>query len=141
MSEQHAAWRAGPTAAGILVVEDFAPLRVLLDRVLTAEGHRVTVVGTAPVAQARCASAQFDLVVTDVHIPGGNGVELARQVAGEHPGLRVLFVSGDSRGDLDLQVPGAHTDFLQKPFDIDELVERVGRLLAVGPAEPPSPGD
>ena len=52
----------------------------------------------------------------------------------------MLFVSGDYRGDLDQQVPGAHTDVLQKPFDIDVLVERVSRLLAVGPADPPSSG-
>jgi two-component system, cell cycle sensor histidine kinase and response regulator CckA len=67
--------------------------------------------------------------VTDVHIPGGNGAEIVRDVAGERPGLRVLFVSGDAERDLDLHVPGGHTDFLQKPFDIYELAERVRRLL------------
>lgn len=126
---------AGGEGAAILVVEDFAALRVLLTRVLGAAGHRITAAETAQAARAACEAADFDLVVTDVAIPGGNGADLARQVAARRPGLRVLFVSGSPPEDLDLEVPGARTDFLQKPFDIDELVERVDGLLdADGPA-------
>ena len=102
---------------------------MLLTRVLGAAGHRITAAETAQAAWAACEAADFDLVVTDVAIPGGNGADLARQVAASRPGLRVLFVSGSAPDDLDLEVSGARTDFLQKPFDIDELVERVGGLL------------
>lgn len=115
--------------AAVLVVEDFAPMRVLLERVLTAEGHQVTTAATGLVAREACAATEFELIVTDVHIPGGNGVDLARHVASRRPGLRVLFVSGDPERDLDLEVAGALTDFLQKPFDVFELATRVGRLL------------
>jgi DNA-binding response OmpR family regulator len=123
--------REAPGAGGVslLVVEDFEPMSVLLVRVLSAEGFRVTPAATAQAVQSACAAEEFDLIVTDVHIPGGNGVEIARRMAAERPGLRVLFVSGDVEEDLDLRVAGGHTDFLQKPFDIDELVERVRRLL------------
>jgi len=116
-------------ATSLLVVEDFQPMSVLLDRVLTAEGYRVTTAATAHAVREACAAEDFDLIVTDVHIPGGDGAEIVRGVAAERPGLRVLFVSGDAERDLDLRVPGALTDFLQKPFDIDELAERVRRLL------------
>lgn len=115
--------------AAILVVEDFAALRVLVTRVLGAAGHRITGVATAPAARAACEAADFDVIVTDLAIPGGNGADVARAVAARRPGLRVLFLSGSALGDLDLRVPGAHTDFLQKPFDIDELLDRVGGLL------------
>ena len=127
---------AGDQGAAILVVEDFAALRVLLTRVLGAAGHRITAAETAQAAQAACEAADFDLLVTDVAIPGGNGADLARQVASSRPGLRVLFVSGSAPDDLDLPVPRARTDFLQKPFDIDELVTRVSRLLQ---ADEPAP--
>ncbi len=127
MTEQTSS--GGGEGAAILVVEDFAALRVLLTRVLAASGHRITAAETLQAAQAACAAAEFDLLVTDLAIPGGNGADLARQLAADRPELRVLFVSGSAPGDLDLQVPGARTDFLQKPFDIDELVERVDGLL------------
>ena len=104
-------------------------MSVLLDRVLTAEGYLVTTAATGAATRAACAGEDFDLIVTDFQIPGGNGAELARSVAADRPGLRVLFVSGNSERDLDLRVARAHTDFLQKPFDIDELVARVQRLL------------
>ena len=131
----------GAWGADILVVEDFAPLSVLLVRVLTAEGHRVTAVATGLAAEAACSAEQFDLLVTDVQIPGGNGADIARRVARARPGLRVLFVSGSAERDLDLRVPGGHTDFLQKPFDVFELVERVRRLLDAdfGPDDPGPP--
>jgi len=125
----------GVPGANLLVVEDFAAMSALLVRVLTGEGHRVTAVRTAPAVEAACALEDFDLIVTDVHIPGGNGIEVARKVAGVRPGTRVLFLSGDAEGDLDLRVPGGQTDFLQKPFDVDELVERVRRLLGTHPAQ------
>jgi DNA-binding response OmpR family regulator len=121
---------AEPGSATILVVEDFAPMSVLVERVLTTEGHRVTTAASGLAAEAACATTDFDLIVTDVHIPGGNGVDMARHVAERRPGLKVLFVSGDPERDLDLTLPGGRTDFLQKPFDIYELVERVARLLA-----------
>ena len=138
MTEQQAVTdRAdGAEGAAILVVEDFAALRVLLTRVLGAAGHRITATESAQEALAACEAADFDLVVTDVAIPGGNGADLARQVAATRPGLRVLFVSGSAPDDLHLQVSGARTDFLQKPFDIDELVERVDGLLAADGSTP-----
>lgn len=119
-----------PGCAAILVVEDFAPMSALVERVLTSQGHRVTTAASGLAAEAACAAVQFDLIVTDVHLPGGNGIDMARHVAERRPGLKVLFVSGDAERDLDLSLPGGRTDFLQKPFDIHELVARVARLLA-----------
>jgi DNA-binding response OmpR family regulator len=132
MSEPQGDGPAGLQGASLLVVEDFEPMSVLLVKVLGAEGYRVTRAATAHAVRAACAAEHFDLIVTDVHIPGGNGAEIVRDVAGEQPGLRVLFVSGDAERDLDLHVPGARTDFLQKPFDIYELADRVRSLLDTG---------
>jgi DNA-binding response OmpR family regulator len=139
MGDHPADGAPGAGSASLLVVEDFAPLSVLLVGVLGAEGYRVRSESNGPAAEAACAQEDFDLIVTDVHIPGGNGADIARRVASRRPGLRVLFVSGSEESELDLQVSGGHTDFLQKPFDIYELVERVRHLLeGDGPARPPA---
>ena len=113
----------------ILVVEDFAPLRILVQRVLSAEGHDVASAATAPEAYEASGSHDVDLLVTDMQVPGGTGTEIARRLALEHPGLRVLFTSGIAEHDLELDLPGTLTAFLQKPFDIDDLVDAV-RILA-----------
>lgn len=117
----------------ILVVEDFTPMRTLIERVLSSEGHLVVSVANFLAAQYQCAQIRFDLVLTDVHIPGGDGIQVARAAAARRPGLQVLIVSGDQQRDLDLTVPGATTAFLRKPFDIYDLVQQVARML--GPTE------
>jgi two-component system cell cycle response regulator CpdR len=139
MSEQPK--RVGPDAAGarLLVVEDFEALRVLIIRVLSADGHQVAAVATAQAAYERLAIEDFDLIVTDVQVPGGNGTEVARRGAIGHAGLRVLFVSGTAEHEVDLDVPGARTEYLQKPFDIDVLVEMVRCMLADDPDVPKVP--
>lgn len=117
-----------PTAR-ILVVEDFQPVRLLIERLLVFEGYDVIAVTDAPEAYARSTGEQFDLIVTDVNVPGGNGLEIARAMAVAQPSLRVLVVSGEDEGDIELDVPGAHVQFLSKPFDIDMLVAQVRSLL------------
>jgi len=114
----------------ILVVEDFDSLRALVVRVLTSEGYETVGVGTVRDALAASASEHFDLLVTDHTLPGGNGNEIAREAVEAHPGLGVLFMSGSPETTLDLDVPGARTRFLEKPFDIDALVALVAELLA-----------
>lgn len=120
-----------PAGARILLVEDFDPLRKLMERVLVPEGHRVTAVDSASRALELATTEGFDLLITDYELPGGNGSEIARQAVAHHPGLKVLFVSGSPQGQLDLDVPGLTAEFLQKPFDVDELVLRVNRILVV----------
>lgn len=121
---------AGP-GARILVVEDYDALRVLVTRVLAAEGHRVEAVATAASAWERLVDEPFDLLLTDHDVPGGDGTHIARQAVARQPGLRVLLVSGRPRDELDLEVPGAAAvRFLQKPFGIDELARCVGEVLS-----------
>ena len=77
----------GAWGADILVVEDFAPLSVLLVRVLTAEGHRVTAVATGLAAEAACSAEQFDLLVTDVPDPRGQRRRHRQAGGARTPGL------------------------------------------------------
>jgi CheY-like chemotaxis protein len=116
----------------ILVVEDFDSLRSLLVRVLSSEGYQTVGVSSVGEALALCVSGDVDLLVTDHAVPGGNGTEIAREALVANPDLRVLFMSGSPESTLDLDVPGAHTGFLQKPFDLDALTRLVSELLSAG---------
>jgi two-component system cell cycle sensor histidine kinase/response regulator CckA len=138
--EGRAPLSAGPATVSpqctVLVVEDEEDVRVLLVRALEQAHYRVYSAATVSQALAVAAAGPpFDLLVTDVMMPGENGPALARQLRQQQPGVRVLFLSGHLADPLDLaQVPGAR--FLAKPFGLNDLLDAVGSLLA-GPAAPP----
>lgn len=113
----------------ILVVEDLEAFRDLVVRVLSSKGFHVVGVGDVLGALALCSNEQFDLLVTDHQLPGGNGTEIARRAFAANPGIKIVFMSGSPASSLDLEVPGATPEFLQKPFEIDLLVSRVLQLL------------
>jgi PAS domain S-box-containing protein len=115
----------------ILVAEDEPVVRELVLRLLRRAGHSVT--GAADGEQAlKLAKREpaFDLLVTDVVMPGMNGRELAERMQQLQPRLPVLFMSGYAH-DLDGGLPEANgaSAFLQKPFDAAALLQRVQSLL------------
>ena len=116
----------GPLAARrVLVVEDELTVRATTVRALTEAGYAVLEAAHGQEAldildQQR---AQMDLVVTDLGMPVMDGHELARRLRQTRPGVPILFISG--YGDT-----GTVSPFLRKPFSPDDLVERVGKLLA-----------
>jgi two-component system cell cycle sensor histidine kinase/response regulator CckA len=116
----------------ILLVEDAEPLRVLAQLFLKENGYRVLTAADGSEAQqvAAVTSGPIHLLLTDVVMPGINGRVLAERLAPNHPGMKVLYMSGytDSfiagHGVLE---PGAH--LLRKPFTEDVLVRKVRELL------------
>ncbi len=119
--------------AVVLLAEDEASLRQVVRRML--ERHGLTVVdapnGAAALSLFRAPGAAFDLLITDIVMPGTSGVALARAVAAEHPGLAVLLVSGFvDTATLDLEALGTPWAFLPKPFTREQLIDAVQALLA-----------
>ncbi len=131
--------RAG---ARILVVEDEPEVRDVLTEILEAQGHAVRACadGEAGVAQVRAES--FDLVFTDLGMPGMSGWEVARLVKLERPGTPVALVTGWSDQIDPAEALGRGVDFLMaKPFETADVSVVVARALARGdrrPAEPAS---
>jgi CheY-like chemotaxis protein len=125
--------RATPGAAKgerVLIVEDEAPVRAVVERTLGRHGYQVVSVSTAEEALALANEHPgFDLLVTDVVLPGISGRELAQRLSVTRP-LRVLLVSGYTE---DAIVHGGMLDprihFLQKPFQRAELLAAVRKLL------------
>jgi len=125
----------------ILLVEDAEPLRKLAQTFLEAAGFRVLSAenGETALEVARCFGGAFDLLLTDVVMPGINGRVLAEQLLPRQPGMKVLYMSGytDSfiagHGVLDPQ-----THLLHKPFTDEVLIRKVRAVLDGGKKSAPA---
>lgn len=104
----------------ILYVEDNPELREAIGELLEAPDRVVHSCSDAEKALALCATDRFDVVVTDVSLPGISGTELARRLVAARPNQQVVLCSGYDFGD-DARVLGAHVRSLPKPFDLDRL--------------------
>jgi CheY-like chemotaxis protein len=116
----------------VLVVEDEDGVRAPVRRILVAHGYRVLEAADGPSALhiAEHHTGKIDLLLTDVVMPGMNGGELARRLQGLRSGIRVVFMSGYSAEAVathGVLSPGAA--FLQKPFSVEELLERLREAL------------
>ena len=111
----------------VLLVEDDEGVREVLDSVLWNHGFSVTAYGTAEDALEH--DAPFDLLLTDVCLPGLNGPALAREIKRRTPAVQVLLMSGEASCAHDIEglTPQA---FLHKPFSSQALVDRVNQLLS-----------
>lgn len=129
---------AEPQDAGgplrILVVEDNLDSQYLVCEMLRAFGHEADGVGHPDDALARLAAARYDVLFTDVSLPGMSGVDLARRAVADAPGMQVIFASG--YGDTLLR----HIEFpylsLQKPYELDQLqaaLDKAARQLNARP--------
>lgn len=115
----------------ILVLEDDPELRLMLAEVLGDEGYDVTTAGAGEEAVALAANQVFDLLVTDVRMPGVDGLEALQQLRSHQPNLESLVVSGytteaETLRALQLNVGG----YLKKPFSLNDLLHRVRQLLS-----------
>ena len=138
-AKAHFAQRARPQTAAsgggsrtILVVEDEADVRELLDHVLTSEGHRVALARSGVDALDVIEQLErIDVLVTDIVMPKMDGLELARRLSARLPRLKILYLSGypgDMLVDRGALLPGSA--FLTKPFSIRSLLDTLASLGA-----------
>lgn len=118
----------GGRRASVLLVDDDEEVRRVTSEMIGELGYRVSAVATAEEALARIGSERFDLLITDVLMPGTNGLELARRVRELDAELPVLFSSGYA----DVQIFGEELSdeaILKKPFRIVEAARRIEAAL------------
>ncbi len=120
----------------ILLVEDRASLRRMLERALAGEGYEVAAAADGETAMAQLAERSFDLVVTDLKLPGASGLEVLAACRATHPDLPVVVLTayGTVRSAVEAMRLGA-LDFLEKPVDIDDLFTLVRSLVAGDPED------
>jgi CheY-like chemotaxis protein len=124
----------------VLLVEDELAARRALEELLRDEGHTVLSAGNGIDAEKiwRETRDAIDVVVTDTVMPRMSGPELVARLRASHPMVKVIFMSGHTPETV-LKHGGAElgTTFLQKPFEVDDLLATVRRLLAEGASPPP----
>jgi CheY-like chemotaxis protein len=113
----------------VLLVEDEAVVRGVIERTLQRAGYRVVVATSGDEAlQITDADGKFDLLITDIVMPGLNGWELGKRLGERWPGLPVLYISGYTE-DVVTDVDARGAAFLQKPFLPVDLLATIRRLL------------
>ncbi len=119
----------------ILLVEDEEQILKLGERFLQRQGYTVLAAHTPEDAllQTRAHAESIHLLITDVVMPGMNGLELKQRVEQFKPGIQCLFMSGYTADVISRQgVLEEGVQFLQKPFNAEELATRVRQLLDRG---------
>ncbi len=117
----------------ILVVDDDLSMRQFLPILLEREGYVPTVASTGEEAQKLLAKGRFDLVLSDLNLPGISGMDLLREIQGTS-GLEIPVILitgyGTAASAVEAMKMGA-ADYVLKPFDNDQLVIYIRKALGV----------
>ncbi|GJL85060.1 MAG: transcriptional regulator [Micavibrio sp.] len=115
----------------ILLAEDDDSMREFLEMALKKAGHDVT--ATADGLEALAAldkDDSYDLLLTDIVMPGMDGIELSQTAAKKRPDLKVMFITGFTGIAKSHSVANDKAHIVSKPFHLNDLVEQVETLLA-----------
>ncbi|QKZ02990.1 sigma-54-dependent transcriptional regulator [Pseudomonas eucalypticola] len=125
----------------ILIVEDETIIRSALRRLLERNQYQVSEAGSVQEAQERFSIPTFDLIVSDLRLPGAPGTELIK--LGQGKPVLIMTSYASLRSAVDSMKMGA-VDYIAKPFDHDEMLQAVARILRdrqSAPATAPAPAE
>ena len=117
--------------AHVLITDDDAASCQLLAKILTSEGYAVEWVQNGEEAVARLEHTDYDLLLTDVRLPGMTGLEVTHRARQHDPSLLVIVMTGF--GSMETAVEAIREgafDYISKPMNLEELKATVGRALA-----------
>jgi two-component system response regulator PilR (NtrC family) len=119
-----------PLTGSILVVEDQRSMREFLEILLRRHQHQVTAVESGAEACARLDAGDFDLVITDLRMPGTDGLGVLEHIKRTRPATEVIMVTAFATAETAISAmkQGAY-DYLTKPFKVDEILVVVERAL------------
>jgi len=115
----------------ILVVDDEDHIRKILVRTLLAEGYDVCDAPSGFDAIAKAAESAFDVLISDIRMPGMDGLELVRTIKADHPDIVAVMTSGVAEEEItqaDAMAAGASAYFT-KPYTLDELLVTIEEIL------------
>jgi two-component system response regulator GlrR len=128
------------TGAHLLVVDDDADMLRLLTMRLTAAGYRVSAVSSAEAALTQLDIERPQLVLSDVRLPGKDGLALFDEIRSQHPSLPVILLTahGTIPDAVEATERGVFT-YLTKPFDGKGLIDKIAQALALSAPAPLAP--
>ncbi|WP_164013418.1 sigma-54-dependent transcriptional regulator [Pyxidicoccus trucidator] len=117
----------------ILVVDDEEDIRDTLATILSLEGYDVSTASSGASAVALVEAGRFDLVISDLRMPGMDGVETLVRLKRSHPDLQVIIATGYASAETATRclLEGAY-GYISKPFDMDDLLNLIRGALEAG---------
>ncbi|MBT8456872.1 MAG: sigma-54 dependent transcriptional regulator [Alphaproteobacteria bacterium] len=116
----------------VLVADDDRTIRTVLTQALTRAGCKVHATSSIVTLMRWVEEGKGDLVISDVVMPDGNGLDQLPKIAEERPGLPVIVISAQNTIMTAIQAAEADAfDYLPKPFDLPDLMKRAARALEV----------
>ncbi|MGH8672878.1 MAG: sigma-54-dependent transcriptional regulator, partial [Burkholderiales bacterium] len=117
-------------APRILVIDDDPGLAEVIEMLLSREGYAAERAGTLQAGLQRIAQAEVDLVITDLKLPDGTGLDAIRGIRAEHPELPIIMITSYSSMESAIAALRAGAvDYIIKPFDNDEFLHAIERAL------------
>lgn len=117
-------------AKRILVVEDDDHVAQGLLWALKLSGFEAEGCDSAEAALGRLTSSRFDLVVSDLRLPGMSGQALLERIAGCHPHIRTILITGFGSAEVQAWAAEHASAYLAKPFSAGQLVQTIDRIFA-----------
>ena len=119
------------STARILLIEDDLAIVVTLRRVLGEEGYEVLVETRGDAGLARACDQAFDVVITDMRLPGLGGLELIRELHAAKPRLPIILITGHGTTETAIEATklGAY-DYMLKPLELPDFIALVGKAVA-----------
>ncbi|MFT6674159.1 MAG: two-component system nitrogen regulation response regulator GlnG [Sulfitobacter sp.] len=117
----------------VLVADDDRTIRTVLTQALTRAGCKVHATSSLTTLMRWVGEGKGDVVITDVAMPDGNGLEMLPKISADRPGLPVIVISAQNTIMTAIKAAEAEAfDYLPKPFDLPELMKRTARALDKG---------
>lgn len=114
----------------VLVADDDRTIRTVLTQALTRAGCKVHATSSLTTLMRWVGEGKGDVVITDVVMPDGNGLEMLPKISQDRPGLPVIVISAQNTIMTAIQAAEADAyDYLPKPFDLPDLMKRTGKAL------------
>lgn len=126
----------------VLVVDDDPVIGKSFDRVLTGKGYVVVHAATGEEALRKLAAEQYDVMFTDIRMPGMDGVEVAERTRKEEPWMPVVIITGYGSDENETRAKAAGVqEFLRKPLSPDMIESSLREAIAAAPRPAAAPAE